>query len=113
MRFITQFELEYPYTLFDMENLKFTLQEGLGNKIADSFNWNEIGTTVSKGPVKYKAFIEIEAFPMDKWMEFKSKLLEHFCVYPGSTTKMLEFIKELESFGKPAVAEKQQKEENK
>lgn len=43
-----------------------------------------------------------QLFPMDKWREFKSKLLEHFCVYPGSTTKMLGFIKELESFGKPA-----------
>lgn len=102
MRFITEFELDYPYSLFEIENMKFTLQEGFGNKIAESFEWKETGATTIKGPVKYKASIEIEAFPMDKWVRFKERLM----VYVGNDAAEVEFvseiIEELESFGKPS-----------
>jgi hypothetical protein len=101
MRFITEFELEYPYTLFQMENLKFSLQEGLGNKIAESFQWKEIGTTTINGPVKYKASIEIEAFPMDKWIEFRDNIIaESRKGRSNRTNNIIKMIEELESHGK-------------
>ena len=98
MRFITEFELEYPYTLFQKENLKFSLQEGLGNKIAESFQWKEIGYTRLEGPVKYKASIEIEAFPTDKWIEFKKRLLNALPDYDVvSRTRIFNALSDLES----------------
>lgn len=99
MRFITEFELEYPYTLFHMENLKFSLQEGLGNKIAESFQWKEIGYTRLEGPVKYKASIEIEAFPMDKWVEFNRRLTDALPDYDTvSRVRIINALSDLESF---------------
>lgn len=98
MRFITEFELEYPYNLFEIENMKISLQEGFGNKIAESFQWKEIGTATIKGPVKYKASIEIEAFPMDKWIEFKQKLLMECGMPEPNGVAILEMIKDLEFY---------------
>jgi hypothetical protein len=92
MRFITEFDAVDE----KWEYMNLVTHESLmGTQIASAFDYVKSGNNHRK--------LEIEAFPMDKWREFKSKLLEHFCVYPGSTTKMLDLIKELESFGKPVT----------
>lgn len=51
-----------------------------------------------------------QLFPMDKWVEFKQKLFSEISIHDGSVNgiKVLEFIKELESFGKPAGEAKEQ-----
>lgn len=112
MRFITEFELEYPYSLFQIENMKHALQNGLGNKIADSFKWKELGATTIQGPVKHKASIEIEAFPMEKWKEFKTKLFNMLLQDNVSTKYFDKLIEELESFGKPAGEAKELNQKN-
>ena len=110
MRFITEFELKE----FDRVKLAYIVNEQKGRHISD------IGKSVGKAfgfenPVNgndlyYK--LEIEAFPMNKWVEFKQKLFSllqqgtvHFT--PLNEVKVLELIKELESFGKPLGEAKQ------
>jgi len=49
---------------------------------------------------------------MDKWIEFKRKLFDELIKsegwsHPVNSVKVLELIKELESFGKPAGAAKE------
>ena len=97
MRFITEFEFD-PFS-----NNRNHYNEGeafkmLGYSISKSFGFKEN---------KDKRSLEIEAFPMEKWIEFKQKLFTH--VYEEgrqgvafNQVRILELIKELESFGKPA-----------
>lgn len=105
MRFITEFELKE----FDRVKLAYIVNEQKGRRISD------IGKSIGKAfgfenPVNgndlyYK--LEIEAFPMDKWIEFKKKLFaEIITCYnidePVRGEDVLKLIKELESFGKPS-----------
>lgn len=111
MRFITEFELKFPYQLSVLETYKVKHQFDIGNQIGEMTDWaNEHDDETDR----FK--LEIEAFPMDKWIEFKQKLFSllqqgsvHFA--PLNEVKVLELIKELESFGKPAGATKQQNDE--
>lgn len=113
MRFITEFELLSP---FEIKNYKSLRERGcaewLGLDIARAFGWQQKGETTPRGQVSERHTLEIEAFPMDKWVEFKKRLffkIEESQQYDGpiSGVEILELIKELESFGKPAGAAKE------
>lgn len=106
MRFITEFkasgaELKYGSNPV-IGHRKCCAEGALGESISQAFPFKELGTIEESGLAGLYSILEIEAFPMDKWVEFKQNVFEHFCVYPGSTKKMLDFIQELESFGKPS-----------
>lgn len=80
MRFITEFELDG--TKFDAAEIPYRQEIGeaeMGALIAKAFDWDRKGiTTLAKtDPVKEKFTLEIEAFPMDKWIEFKNNLLNY------------------------------------
>jgi hypothetical protein len=103
MRFITQFEL---CTLFEIKNYKSLREKGsaewLGLDIAKAFGWEERGeTTLAKNsPVIHKHSLEIEAFPMDKWIEFKNILKDHVATGNPNITKVWLSLLELESYSK-------------
>jgi hypothetical protein len=107
MRFITEFEVPekfhgdpnmYPRNTdrFIYNNKERSVYE-IGEMIDRSFGW--------QNPVNNNALhhrLEIEAFPMDKWVEFKDKLKwELIGCNCDNTEKIIGLIKELESFGKP------------
>ena len=110
MRFITEFEQDNSAwdqnpAIKGYRQLK--AEEELGHFISISFGFSERGeTTLSPdAPVVHKHRLEIEAFPMDKWIEFKKRVLNH--LLRSKTTMKLcaeveQMFKELESFGKPA-----------
>lgn len=105
MRFITEFKL---LTDFEIKNYKGLRQWGtaqaLGTDIAKAFGWKERGVTTVHGPVAERHTLEIEAFPMDKWVKFKTGVSE--CIeqakvnnYPPmfSLLSISNLLKELES----------------
>jgi hypothetical protein len=104
MRFITEFELPQGYDKsnevwksFNIERKKTNVEAGLGIWIANKFGWQN---PVNENDLHYK--LEIEAFPMDKWVEFKKKLASKFVndSYAGDgASEIFELIKELESYG--------------
>lgn len=103
MRFITEFELDHPYTPTRKRDYKHDMQVDMGALISESFGWKE-----KSGVSKTRHTLEIEAFPMDKWVEFKEKLLNELYKderFDGYKIRCL--INELESFGKPAGAAKE------
>jgi hypothetical protein len=116
MRFITEFELTSP---FEIKNYKSLREKGtaewLGLDISKAFGWQSRGETTLHGRVIQRHKIEIEAFPMDQWVEFKNKLFTYLSDTDGmvSSTRILQMFKDIESFGKPAGAEKQQIDGNK
>jgi len=79
MRFITQFELRTP---FEIKNYKSLREKGtaewLGLDIAKAFGWQSRGETTLDlhSPVSERHTLEIEAFPMDKWLKFKAGINE-------------------------------------
>lgn len=108
MRFITEFEVlkaEYRTTKEYQEHLiqvnKARSECELGHTLVEQFGWqNPIHTDSDY----YR--LEIEAFPMSEWIEFKNKLLfeiQESAIHgiPISPIRTLELIKSLESFGKP------------
>lgn len=108
MRFITEFEMTpelhkrraNPNIAEHIKTWKERGQLKLGEMIPESFGWTE-----SLVDLKVRYTVEIEAFPMDKWVEFKKKLASQFVndSYAGDGfTEVFELIKELESFGKPS-----------
>jgi hypothetical protein len=105
MRFITEFEL---ITKFQIENYKILRARGaaewIGLDIAKAFGYQVKGSTTLDGPVSEKHTLEIEAFPMDKWVEFKNALFSHIhdpAIGQISPVYILQLIKNLESFSKP------------
>lgn len=109
MRFITEFEL---WTPFEVKNYKGLRQRGaaqwIGEEVAKVFGWDVNSIAVPSYPTAERHTLEIEAFPMDKWIEFKNRLLAHIDFCNGEDRlvdeiRVLNFIKELESFGKPAT----------
>src|SRR6266536_4788358 len=98
MRFITEFECKgdkMENNPSDIKSRKASRECKLGNLIAKSFGWDE------KGIAKEKWTLEIEAFPMDKWIEFKRKLFMECGMPEPNGMAILEMIKELEFHGKP------------
>lgn len=106
MRFITEFEItpdELKYANNPIKgHRKSCAEERLGEIIAESFGWEEKGRISRHGASGERYTLEIEAFPMDKWIEFKSKLLTEITDSNADGRFILKIIKELEFFGKPA-----------
>ena len=100
MRFITEFELNASENAIDA--YKANGQWNIGLMIRDSFGWQN---PVNGNPHHHR--LEIEAFPMDKWIEFKQKLFTHLQCAEINPVHILQMIKDLESFGKPAGAAKE------
>lgn len=112
MRFITEFELSSPFEIINYKGLRERgSAEWLGLDIAKAFGWEKKDGIIPDNPTAERHALEIEAFPMDKWIEFKQKLASLFRNddYAGNGFEDISnLIKELESFGKPAGAAKQQ-----
>lgn len=102
MRFITEFKIEDYHakdnfaskTISGRQNM---LQSDIGDMLADSFGWQN---PVNGNDLHYR--LEIEAFPMDKWMLFKTKLFHRLLQDNIPTKYFSHLIEELESFGKPS-----------
>lgn len=104
MRFITEFELVLPAIEQRVDAYKSRGNLDLGCGVAESFGWFATPILSMMGPHTTKYTLEIEAFPMDKWVEFKQKLFEYIqnADTMVSLIPIVEMIKELESLGKPA-----------
>jgi len=108
MRFIAEFESGKEDWVFMHKSIKAS---ELGAKITSALGWKEVGETAAlpDSHVAHKYRLEIEAFPMDKWIEFKNKLFTYLSDTDGmvSGTRILQMFKDIESFGKSAGAAKE------
>lgn len=104
MRFITEFEL---WSRFEIKNYKGLREKGsaewLGMDIAKAFGWDKKNGLVPNNPVAERHSLEIEAFPMEKWIEFKANILNISDLDSIQYKTLIDLISELESFGKPAA----------
>lgn len=103
MRFITEFELSTP---FEIKNYKSLRERGsaewLGLDIAKALGWKIRGETTMQGPIAERHTLEIEAFPMDKWLEFRNNIIaESRKGRSNRTNNIIKMIEDLESLGKP------------
>lgn len=113
MRFITEFKVPetfhgdpayFPkHTERFMRNNEENLRYEMGKMLQESFSWQ---TPVNGNPQHYR--LEIEAFPMDKWVEFKNLLLGELYSTEVCRQDIIDKLQELESFGKPAGEAKEQ-----
>ena len=102
MRFITEFECDG--TRFDanpsiIAGRKERGQCEIGRLLAESFGWEERGQTtlLKNDPVIHRFSLEIEAFPMDKWIEFKQRLVASLPDYDsGSRARIMNALHDLE-----------------
>lgn len=102
MRFITEFESS-NYGGSEQHYSEQRALYDLGKVISESFGWDEKGRTTLHGPVTRYQSLEIEAFPMDKWIEFKKRFADALPDYDVvSRTRLINAMADLESFGKPA-----------
>lgn len=98
MRFITEFEL---LTNFEIEKYKIPRARGaaewIGLDIAKAFGYQVKGETTLHGPVSGRHTLEIEAFQMDKWIEFKKRFMDALPDYDSvSRARLINAIAELE-----------------
>src|ERR1044072_6020245 len=107
MRSITEFEfspnpMEHEAAReYRIGNIKNAQERHLGWVIAKSFGWDVKGVTAltKTDPVKQWFTLEIEAFPMDKWIEFKKRFKDALPDYDSvSRTRLLNALDDLESF---------------
>lgn len=80
MRFITEFELEVPCNEKTVLDYKAHSKLQLGAFLSNAFGWEERNKDYDVRGDKRKIQgykLEIEAFSMDKWMLFKTKLFHH------------------------------------
>ncbi len=97
MRFITEFELAEG----NINNAHLSIEARkdsemkIGFAICSAFGWES-----SENNLRHK--IAIEAFPMDKWVEFKQKLIKNFADDISARNILSILIEQLESFGKPS-----------
>jgi hypothetical protein len=104
MRFITEFEREV-IVIPDAEFVsnsphvsKMHGEAGLGRMISANFGWKENTVKMFGGKDMNRWSLEIEAFQMDKWMEFKKRLLDALPDYDTvSRTRIMNALSELES----------------
>jgi hypothetical protein len=113
MRFTTEFEREI-LVIPDAEFIsnvphvsKLRGQCELGEMISNVFGWKENTVKMYGGKEMNRWSLEIEAFPMDKWVEFKQRLLLYIERSGGDAIHSLQIIKDLESVGKPSGAAKE------
>lgn len=111
MRFTTEFQCDdasWDATHMVFQHRKACYEEAMGNLIANSFGWQN---PVNGNNLQHR--LEIEAFPMEKWIEFKEKLNNGLPNFDTTTRiRILNALKELESFGKPAGAVKELKNDH-
>lgn len=103
MRFITEFELtpdEIKYTkapTFDYR--KQWAEHNLGGQISFTFGFKETGYINTDGYAGELRTLEIEAFPIDKWIEFREKIIaESMKGRSNRTNNIIKMFEELESF---------------
>lgn len=96
MRFITEFETNDEKYVNGIR--KIHKEENLGHEIANKLGWKEIGLINTEGLAAVKHTLEIEAFPMDKWVEFKQKLFMECGTPCPNGVAILEMIKDLEFY---------------
>jgi hypothetical protein len=83
----------------NQERLKYDM----GQMLQESFGWQN---PVYGNNLHHR--LEIEAFPMEKWLEFKEKfLVEILHRAEINREKLINALEQLESFGKPAGAAKE------
>jgi len=103
MRFITEFESTYDGESQQkyIEKIPYWEERGeaeLGTMIGKSFGWKQHEVLS-----EMRHTLEIEAFPMDKWIEFKKRLSDALPDYDVvSRTRIINAMAELESFGNPS-----------
>lgn len=105
MRFITEFELDVPYNAKFRDACINRHKLDIGHLISENFGWQKKAFKNMQGNNANRWSLEIEAFPMDKWIEFKNRLLGHisFCNdedRPVDEIRVLQMIKDLEFYGK-------------
>jgi len=99
MRFITEFETTYdgydhPNYAKIVSSYKKKREDEIGAKIGEIFGWKE-----DCQRFRILNTLEIEAFPMDKWMEFKRRLTDALPDYDvTSRTRIMNAMADLESF---------------
>lgn len=100
MRFITEFESTYGGESQKMyiEKIPYWEERGqaeIGDLIVKSFGWKQHEVLS-----EMRHTLEIEAFPMDKWVEFKKNLYELFhkngLILSGGVLEHM--LRELESY---------------
>lgn len=91
-------------------NQKNTCLDDFGETIGKTFEWKQV-PDFSKNVDMERHRLELLVFSVDQWIEFKQRLFTE--IYEKGRrgaildqALMLELIKELESFGKPAEAAK-------
>jgi hypothetical protein len=114
MRFITEFERDgtrFDATPAIVDHRKELRQSEMGAMIARNFGWSTKGFTKSYigAPAQQRWTLEIEAFPMDKWIEFKQRLLEYVKKRPGDVIGVLQILKDVEFCVKPITDEQSKK----
>lgn len=104
MKFVTDFkvsgeELKYtPNPVID--HRKSCAEDELGSDISKAFSFKELGTIEESGLAGMYQQLEIEAFPMDKWVEFKKKIIINLPLYDNKSAKgIMTALDELESYG--------------
>jgi hypothetical protein len=108
MRFITEFKVPEAFhgdpaywpkwaDRF-IHNNQEQLRYGMGEMLQESFGFQN---PVNSDTLHHR--LEIEAFPMDKWVEFKSYLLSEINKPEPNVWYIDRMIKELESFGNPVT----------
>lgn len=103
MRFITEFEIDPLHKDAGLDYYRSNSEHDLGHLIAEAFGWQERGDTTLAGPIKERHTLEVEAFPMDKWVEFRNALGEELnSSFSLDKDYIIELLEKLESFGKPS-----------
>lgn len=104
MRFITEFEIKEEddkdkgFRRVLLFNKTSNGQIEMGRMLAAQFGWEN---PVNGNPLHHR--LEIEAFPMDKWVEFKrsiATLIMNNC--DELSEDVIKLLNKLESFGKPS-----------
>lgn len=94
MRFITEFEFKHAHSSWDVDNRRKHYSILLGEKIAEVFGWQEEGT---------HSKLEIEAFPANKWVEFRKALFDALPQYDQTAKiRILNALAQLEHPIKPS-----------
>lgn len=101
MRFITEFMQDE--TAWAATQRQMMYEEEFGRIIADSFGWQN---PVNDNREHYR--LEIEAFPMDKWIEFEKRFMDALPQYDAvSRDRLMNAFLELQKPTKPAGAAKE------